>query len=482
MKLSIISQIKTRRLLVSSFMALQTAIVGTLVGEFAVAVPLMSPAKAAMAQTTSIEQAEAAVVHIETEHGSGSGVIVDADGLIVTNAHVVEGASQVSVTIRGRAVPAEVVALGSSNCLDLALLRVSNQGNLPVTPFGNLDKVQKTQQVFAIGFPGAVPSTSATITRGIVSNLHHRQGLVQFDGAIIPGNSGGAVVNSDGELIGIATGQAVDSNGSPLGSVSLAVSVDQVMVFIESYRQGYSPAIGRMIKPGSAPDSGGLEQALALDGRAIHGALQPGDSSLCSDGSLADVFTFDAEMGQSVMLEMLSQDMGVYIMLVSPSGEMVARTGREEPNQVAIVLEKLPETGTYTVVANALQPERSGRYQLRATQPFLVERGSLERHTRPCFEGGQRCQDYHFQGQANQTVTVLLQQAEFDPYLALLDASGNVITRGQTDRDAMLSFTLHEDGWYTLLVSSVEIDANGQFMVSVHDTETLTSTQDVSQR
>jgi hypothetical protein len=76
----------------------------------------------------------------------------------------------------------------------------------------------------------------------------------------------------------------------------------------------------------------------------------------------------------------------------------------------------------------------------------------------------------------------VLRQAEFDPYLVVLDTAGNVVARGNTDRDAVVNFTLPEDGWYTLLVSSVEAEASGQFLVSVHDTETLTAQEEVSQR
>jgi serine protease Do len=475
--------VNVRRLLVSGAIALQTAIVGTAVSELALTIPNPLSSRAALAQNASINAAEASVVFIETNRGRGSGVIVDASDLIVTNAHVLEGARQVFVTIQGRRMEAEVLSMGSPDCLDLALLQVANPINLQAMSFGDIASVHKTQQVYAIGFPGGAPSSvSPTITNGIVSNLYANRGQIQFDGPINGGNSGGAVVNASGELIGIATGKMVGTNGNVIEGMSFAVSVDKVLAFIEAYRQGGSFVLGQAVMPGSNPDSGRLEQTLALNGQATSGMLQAGDSTFCSDGSFADVYTFEAESGQGIMLDMVSQDMGVYLMLVSPSGEVLARTGRESQNQTAMILEKLPETGTYTVLANALQPERSGRYQLRATQPFLVEQGSLNNRTRPCLEGGQRCQTYEFQGGADQPITIVLRQAEFDPYLIISDASGNVVARGQTDRDAVVSFTLPEDGWYTLLVSSVKAEAGGQFMVSVHDTETLITQEEVSQR
>lgn len=473
------AQVKAQRLMLSGLMALQAAIAGTVVSEFVLTVPQPSVARMALAQGHSLASAENAVVYIETDRGSGSGVIIEADGLILTNAHVVEGARQVKVTIQGRSVPAEVVATGHADCLDLALLKVSSQTNLPVIQFGDITQVYKTQPVFAIGYPGVLPSDSATITNGIVSNLHQQMGLVQFDGSINGGNSGGAVVNSEAKLIGIATKKIADDNTDGL---SFAVSIDKVIAFVDAYHRGAPAVVGRAIMPGRNPDSGRLVQSLALDGQTVSGVLQAGDSAYCGDGSLADVYTVEAEAGQAIMLDMISQDMGVYLMLFGPNGELLAQTGSQSQNQAAIILEKLPQTGTYSVIANATQADRTGRYQLRATEPMLMEQGRLTSRTRPCFAGGQRCQDYPFQGEENQTVTVVLQQAEFTPYLVLLDAEGQIIAEGQTDPEAVVNFTLPASGWYTLIVSSVEPEAQGQFVVSVHDTETLTPAEAVSQR
>ena len=472
---------KSRRLMLSACLALPAAVLGTGLSEFALTMPQVSTARLAIAQNQPLATAENAVVYIETELGRGSGVILASDGLIVTNAHVVEGARQVTVTLQGRAVPAEVVALGHPNCLDLALIKVSNQSNLPVIPLGDISQVYKTEPVFAIGYPGPLPSSSATITNGIVSNLYSRDGLIQFDGPINGGNSGGAVVNGEGKLVGIATSKIEGSHGRVVEGMSFAIAVDKVLTFVESYRRGDPAVIGYSIMPGSNPDQGSLVQSLTLDGQVASGVLQPGDSAFCGDSTLADVYTFEAESGQGIMLAMASQAMGIYLVLVSPTGEVVARSGQEEPNQAAIILEKLPTTGTYTVIANALRPDQAGPYQLRATELLLVERGAIDSRTRPCFEGGQRCQTYAFQAQAGQPITVMIHNAEFESFLALLDASGEAVAPEQSDY-ASMSFVLPTAGWYTLVVSNTEPDATGSFMVSVHDTATLISAQAISQR
>ena len=472
---------KPRRMMLSLCVALPTALLGTGLGEFAMTTPNIAITRQAMAQSQNLEAAENAVVYVETDRGSGSGVIVENDGLIVTNAHVVAGARTVNVILRGQSVPAEVVAIGNQNCLDLALLRVANHSNLPTVKWGDISRVSKAQEVFAIGYPGAVQSTSATITRGIVSNLHASRGEIQFDGSINGGNSGGAVVNSNGELLGIATSKLVGTNGYQIDGISFAIAVDKVLTFIESYRRNDPALIGKAILPGSNPDSGHLVQTLTLDGQLTDGVLQQGDSAFCGDSTLADVYVFDAEAGQGVMIDMISQDTGVGLVLVSPSGQAIAVARQEGRNQAAIVLKKLPETGTYSVIAKANQRDRNGRYQLRATEPMLVEEGTLNGRTRTCSDSGHRCQIYPFQGRANQTITVILHQSDFAPYLVLLDSSGQPVATGQTG-EAFINFTLAENDWYTLVVSNVDSADSGQFRISVHDTETLIASREISQR
>jgi len=152
------------------------------------------------------------------EHGLGSGVIVSPDGYIVTNNHVVDGASDIRVTMTNREVlPAKVI--GTDPLTDLAVIKVSGQ-NLPSVPWGDSAKLRPGQTVLAFGNPYGF---RFTVTRGIVSALNRpnpdasdrrKPGeFIQTDAAINPGNSGGALVNARGELIGINT-FLISSNGS----------------------------------------------------------------------------------------------------------------------------------------------------------------------------------------------------------------------------------------------------------------------------
>lgn len=160
---------------------------------------------------------------------AGSGVVLSADGYIVTNNHVVENASEIWVTLQDkRQFRAEVV--GRDPTTDLAVIRVDG-GDLPAVALGNADDVEVGEWVLAVGNPFRLTST---VTAGIVSALGRSvnviddqlgiESFIQTDAAINPGNSGGAVVNLHGELVGIATAIATES-GSYEG-YGFAVPVD----------------------------------------------------------------------------------------------------------------------------------------------------------------------------------------------------------------------------------------------------------------
>jgi serine protease Do len=153
------------------------------------------------------------------QRASGSGVIISADGYIVTNNHVVNGATDITVTMNNRKnYPARVI--GTDPNTDLALIKIDAK-NLPVIAIGNSDDVKLGQWVLAIGYP---LNLDVTVTQGIVSAKSRNLGInshasapvesfIQTDAAVNPGSSGGALVNTDGELIAINSAIA-----SPTGS------------------------------------------------------------------------------------------------------------------------------------------------------------------------------------------------------------------------------------------------------------------------
>jgi len=166
--------------------------------------------------------------------GLGSGVIVSAQGLILTNHHVIEGADQIEVALAdGRRASARVV--GTDPETDLAVLKIKMDG-LPVIPFGRPSELRVGDAVLAIGNPFGV---GLTVTQGIVSalgrnqlNINTFENFIQTDAAINPGNSGGALVDAQGNLVGINTAIYSRSGGSM--GIGFAISADLAKQIMES--------------------------------------------------------------------------------------------------------------------------------------------------------------------------------------------------------------------------------------------------------
>jgi putative serine protease PepD len=176
--------------------------------------------------------------------GTGSGFVVSSDGLIVTNAHVVDGASEVAVKIGtdGEQLPAEIVGLDASQ--DLALLDV-DADDLPTLELGDSDGVEVGDTTYAIGNPYGLDHT---FTSGIVSALDRQlqapdgatiSGAIQTDAAINPGNSGGPLLDEDGKVIGVNSQIATGGNaqGGNVG-IGFAIPAETVSQFVEQARSG----------------------------------------------------------------------------------------------------------------------------------------------------------------------------------------------------------------------------------------------------
>lgn len=174
------------------------------------------------------------------QEGAGSGVIITNDGYIVTNNHVVDGANEIEVTLNDkRTFTATVVGADPSS--DIALIKIDAQ-DLPVIVFGNSDELKVGEWVLAVGNPFNLTST---VTAGIVSAkarsiniLNDKmkiESFIQTDAAVNPGNSGGALVNTRGELVGINT--AIASQTGSFAGYSFAVPSSIVSKVVSDIRQ-----------------------------------------------------------------------------------------------------------------------------------------------------------------------------------------------------------------------------------------------------
>lgn len=160
--------------------------------------------------------------------GAGSGVIIDPNGYIITNNHVIQGASDIEISLNnGKNLKAEVIGKDAHN--DIALLKVNHSEDLPYVSFGDSDNIKVGEWVLAVGNP---LNLTSTVTAGIVSaksrnigegnvNDNKVESFIQTDAAVNSGNSGGALVNTRGELIGINT--AITSRTGSFEGYSFAV-------------------------------------------------------------------------------------------------------------------------------------------------------------------------------------------------------------------------------------------------------------------
>src|SRR5262245_6339417 len=306
----------------------------------------------------------------------GSGVLVDPGGLVVTNNHVIEGASEVKVALADkREFEAEMILKDART--DLAVLRIKDRNErFPAIEFGDSDDLQVGDVVLAIGNPFAV---GQTVTQGIVSALARTQvGItdyqffIQTDAAINPGNSGGALVDVHGKLAGINTAIYSRSGGS-IG-IGFAIPANMVKVVVASARGGGSavkrPWLGaklQAITPEIAENlnlarpSGALVASVAPGGPAARAGLRTGDVITAIDGQVVeDPNAFE------------------YRFVTKPLGRTaqlgVLRGGRE--TRLSIALETAPETPRDEVVIRSRSPFTGAK--VANLSPALAEEFRLD--------------------------------------------------------------------------------------------------------
>jgi PDZ domain (Also known as DHR or GLGF)./Trypsin. len=250
--------------------------------------------------------------------GSGSGIIINSQGYIVTNNHVVDGASKITVNLSdGRKFPAQLI--GKDAKTDLAVLKI-NATNLIPAKLGDSSKLEVGELAVAIGNPLG-ESFAGTVTAGIISGLNRNLqsdygpvNLIQTDAAINPGNSGGPLVNSNGEVIGITSVKLTSTGGSdtqdpfgmfqsqstPVEGMGFAIPINEAKPIIdELIKHGYveRPVMGVSVQEVTSQDAAqynipvGLYIAQVQQGSGADAAgLQAGDVITAVDGTKVDTF------------------------------------------------------------------------------------------------------------------------------------------------------------------------------------------------
>jgi len=234
----------------------------------------------------------------EKQSSLGSGVIVGANGMVVTNNHVIDGADDIRVALSdGREFPVKVVL--KDERIDLAVLKIDAREALPALAIADSDKVEVGDLVLAIGNPFGV---GQTVTSGIVSALARNRVtegdfgfFIQTDASINPGKSGGALMNMKGGLLGINT--AIFSKGGGSNGIGLASPSNLVKVFLAAAERGDAsferPYVGASFEPvtsdvaealGLDKVRGALVVRVAEDGPAAKAGLKPGQVVVAIDG------------------------------------------------------------------------------------------------------------------------------------------------------------------------------------------------------
>jgi S1-C subfamily serine protease len=244
-----------------------------------------------------------AVVSIRTDLGAGTGMIITTDGIVVTNNHVIDKASSITVTLFNSTKARPATLLGQDATDDVAVLRVDNISGLPTVTLGDSSKSQVGDDVVAIGNALNLPG-GPTVTTGIISAVgrtlpdpRQPQNLLQTDAAINPGNSGGPLVNSSGEVVGMNT-LVIQSAGSQelAQNLGFAIPVNNIKPLIPDLERGVNrnpgylgarvgdmtPVIGSRL--GLSATTGAIVVSLDANGPAASAGIQANDVILTLDG------------------------------------------------------------------------------------------------------------------------------------------------------------------------------------------------------
>jgi len=232
--------------------------------------------------------------------GTGTGVVITADGEILTNAHVVDGASKVSVLFSDSIDPIPAVVLAKDVGNDLALLKIDATGLTPAV-FADPDSIGVGDEVVAVGFALDLDG-GPTVTRGIISALNRTiengdgalDGLIQTDAAISSGNSGGPLVNSRGQVVGINTAVFTSTAGTAANNVGFSISVGEALPVIDELRaisngaeriEGY---LGVGLQGRDDGGRGAVITEVAPDSPAFDAGLEAGDIVVSAGGTPVD--------------------------------------------------------------------------------------------------------------------------------------------------------------------------------------------------
>lgn len=310
------------------------------------------------------------------QQGMGTGFIISADGYLLTNNHVIDGADEVMVKLDdGREIKAEVK--GVDDKLDVALLKISDKNPLPFAELGDSDSLEVGEWLMAIGNPFGL---GHTVTAGIVSAKGRVIGsgpyddYIQTDASINPGNSGGPLFNSSGKVVGINT--AIIANGQGIGfaiPISMAKTVADQLKTTGKVVRGYlgvnfsalTPILAKSL--GLEDAKGAIVTNVLKDSPADKGGLKVEDVIVSFDGKPVDAET---DLPKVVAATPVGKQVKVVVYRKTKKMELTLKVGQQPQDGASTELD--PSTASIGVVVRELTPELAQQLGLKDTKGVVV--------------------------------------------------------------------------------------------------------------
>ncbi|MGB6298076.1 MAG: S1C family serine protease [Rivularia sp. (in: cyanobacteria)] len=305
------------------------------------------------------QKASPAVVTVKNGRGHGSGFVVSQDGLIITNAHVVEGSPSV-VTVEfpdGKKLPADVMGFAKGG-LDLAVLKIHGQKNLRTLALASNGSAEVSARVFALGSP-LDPEFKDTFTQGNITRIGKK--VIQHNAPVYGGNSGGPLLNSKAQVIGVNT-SIIGARGKLNTGMNFSIPVSDVRSFIAAARKGDLSATSTLEKPKQREFI-----AISLNNQVIN-------DKLTRENRFFNLYVFQGKAGQKVMIEMISENMnpalGLHQAIETSGGKDFKQIAQNDDRGAGDFNSKitttLPADGVYVIEAKSSTGRQAGDYNLRA--------------------------------------------------------------------------------------------------------------------
>ena len=332
------------------------------------------------------QKSSPAVVTVQTGKTShGSGFVTSQDGFIITNAHVIKPPPETQkeienynpkdfpsvvtiVFLDGRKVAADVLGFGKGG-LDLAILKIHNQKDLRTLALAAAGSPKVGDLVFTLGTP-LYPIFQDTFTQGHITRIDSRTGEIQHDAVIHGGNSGGPLLNSKGQVIGVNTAGMVVRPAKLNSGMNFAIPVSQIQSFITAARKKDISSVPTGDIQATKPDVTNI----SLNGQIINNSLAEGDR-IRENGSFMNLYQFQGRAGQRVVIEMISQKINSFLILCqvseSSEGQIYSKITENDDRGAgdfnAQINTILPKDGVYAIFASSQQRGETGNYSLRVT-------------------------------------------------------------------------------------------------------------------